>query len=95
VQALTFNEIWNNYNGRFFDTETMKFWNSRIYGTCTYSKDKNLYYFVTSEKAVMSDRLYTVRAYNKKENSIVTISDFSAFKYKYQAVNHMNKLLGM
>ena len=80
-----------NGNGHFFDTDTMRFFKSRIGAV---GKKENIWFFVTSEKPPYGDRAYCVRRMGL-DGDITTIPVNGA-KYgsccsmtKYQA----NKLL--
>ena len=95
MHTMSLTEMIDRYEGHFFDRETMSFFNSKVYGDCVYSLDGIAYYFVTSEKPIDQDRRYTLRAYDKKENTILTVSKYCEFKTKQQADKALKRILNL
>jgi len=77
--------------GHFFDTQSMRFFNSRIGGIV--KSDLKYIYFVTSEQFDdNSPRLYTARMFDKKTHMIEDASEFQQFKTSTQAKKFINQL---
>lgn len=86
----------NNEKGYFFfSPDTLKFFNSQIYGGELLGNNKDL--FITSEKQPKSldgsvyPRKFTIRKVNKSVGDIDTIAGFGAFSSKIQAENYIKQ----
>lgn len=84
-------DIQRNHRGYWFSKDTMRFFQSRISETVYYGKD--LIFFVSSERQGYDHpRLYTVRAYDPKTDSIDTVGEFQAYKSRSGAAYAAEKV---
>ena len=73
------NDIQRHHRGYWFSKDTMRFFQSRISQNVYYGKD--LLFFVSSERQNYdTPRLYTVRAYDPKNDRIQTVGEFQGYK---------------
>ena len=76
------------YSGHFFDKDTMRFFNSKVYEGFYYDR-----FIITSEKQSHAhDRKYSIRIICPT-GTIDTIGEFQGFSSKRQAENFINKHL--
>jgi len=82
------NSIEVRHKGHWFSADTKRFFKSRVLIDAFPSANGKVY-FVSSEATGFntSQRGYTVRAYNLKEDSIETVGEFNGYETKTQALS--------
>ena len=80
--------LYKQCGGRFFDRDTMKFFNSKIVSSLYQNRC-----FITSEKAgfTSSNIKFTVRQFSKCFTEVNTVSDFLQFRNIESARNFARK----
>lgn len=73
------NEVKSRHVGNWFDTSTMRFFNSRVSSTAYLSADSKRSFFVSSEKGPHGPRMYSTRVQDCATGKIDTVGEFQGY----------------
>lgn len=94
----TVNDIIRHYNkntyGHWFSRDTMRFFKTKLSSWVGYNSDKDLFFFISSEKFRDNDeRRYTIRYYNPTSFDIGSYSEFLEYDSLSSAKKAAEKLV--
>jgi hypothetical protein len=96
ARSLVMRNYFHDYNGHFFDRDTLRFFGSRISDTW-FIENKDSFLFITSEKTgqFSHERAFTVRRIARVDGQIVIsdIGGFLAYPTKAQAFRALRDAL--